>query len=55
MNASKEIRCRFGEETVWQRGFHDHIIRDREDLERHLRYIGENPLYWRSDELYVQE
>ena len=54
MNASKEIRRQFGEESVWQRGFHDHIIRDREDHGKHLRYIAENPLYWHTDELYVK-
>jgi len=54
MNASKEIRRQFGEESVWQRGFHDHIIRDREDHGKHLRYIAENPMHWRTDELYVE-
>ncbi len=28
---------------IWQRRFYDHITRDREDYERHLRYILENP------------
>ena len=41
-------------ESIWQRGFHDHIIRDREDHGKHLRYIAENPLYWHTDELYVK-
>ena len=31
-------------ETIWQRYFHDHIIRNREDYEEHLRYIHENPM-----------
>ena len=39
--------------NVWQRGFHDHIIRNRADLEEHLKYICENPLKWTSDPLYV--
>jgi len=29
---------------VWQRGYTDHRIRDREDYETHLRYIEENPV-----------
>ena len=52
MNASKEIHRIYGNTTVWQRGFHDHIIRDREDYERHVRYICENPQNWMYDELY---
>ena len=55
MNVSKEIRCLFGADEVWQRGVHDHIIRDREDHERHVGYIGENPLRWRFDELYAEQ
>jgi putative transposase len=30
----------------WQRGYHDHIIRDERDLERVRRYIRNNPLRW---------
>jgi REP element-mobilizing transposase RayT len=55
MNVSKEIHRQNGGEPVWQRGFHDHIIRDREDHERHLKYVSENPIYWQSDELYCEE
>lgn len=39
--------------TIWQRGFHEHIIRVIES-ERHYenirRYILENPLRWQEDE-----
>jgi putative transposase len=31
---------------LWQRGFHDHIIRDDRYLERHRRYIAANPARW---------
>ncbi len=41
-------------ENVWQYRSHDHIIRDREDHGKHLRYIAENPMYWHTDELYVK-
>ena len=33
-------------ENIWQRHFYDHIIRNREDYENHLRYISENPARW---------
>ena len=28
----------------WQEGYHDHAIRDEEDLWRHLQYMHENPV-----------
>jgi REP element-mobilizing transposase RayT len=38
-------------ENIWQRHFNDHIIRNYEDYELHLRYIAKNPLFWDQDEL----
>ena len=55
MNASKEIHNRFGKTNLWQRGFHDHIIRDRNDYEKIAKYIDENPMRWYYDELYANE
>ena len=42
-------------ENIWQARFNDHIIRNREDYEEHLRYIHENPTNWLYDELYTEE
>ena len=36
-------------ENIWQRYFNDHIIRNREDYEKHIRYIYENPKRWYFD------
>ena len=55
MNASKEIHSRYGNTTVWQRGFHDHIIRDRHDYEKIAEYIYENPIKWQYDCFYSEE
>lgn len=41
--------------SIWQKSFHDHIIRNREDYEEHLQYIYENPMRWHYDELYTEE
>ena len=41
-------------ENVWQRHFYDHIIRNKEDYEKHVKYIHENPIRWYFDELYVE-
>ena len=40
--------------NIWQRGFHDHVIRGREDYEEIVKYIRENPLRWYYDELYSE-
>ena len=41
--------------NIWQRGAYDHIIRDQNDFDRHLRYICENPFGWQKDEYYSVE
>ena len=41
--------------NIWQYRSNDHIIRNREDYEEHVKYIHENPLRWHCDELYTEE
>ena len=55
MNASKEIRKRCGDIEVWQRGYYDHVIRNREDYLALAEYIQTNPLRWELDKLYEKE
>ena len=38
--------------TVWQRSFHDHIIRDEKDYLKIWQYIDENPSKWEQDCFY---
>ena len=45
--ASKQIGF-----PLWQKSFYDHIIRDEEDYQTHLKYIEENPAKWAEDEYY---
>ena len=33
-------------ENIWQESFFDHIIRNNEDYEEHIKYIHENPIKW---------
>lgn len=40
---------------VWQRSFHDHIIRNEEDLNRIRGYIQTNPSRWTADTYYSDE
>ena len=38
-----------GPDSLWQRGFWEHIVRHRTALERIRRYIAENPSRWYCD------
>ena len=44
---------RLAGEPIWQKSFYDHIIRNEESYLEIWRYIDENPLKWREDELYT--
>ncbi len=38
---------------LWQRSFHDHIVRDERDLTRIREYIQDNPRKWEEDRYFV--
>ena len=40
---------------IWQKSFHDHIIRDRHDYEQIAKYIYENPIRWQYDCFYTED
>lgn len=39
-------------QSIWQRNYFEHIIRNDEDLYRIRKYIRQNPLKWQLDEYY---
>ena len=41
--------------SLFQTSFYDHVIRDRADYEKRVKYIDENPIRWYYDELFVEE
>ena len=41
--------------NIWQYRSNDHIIRNHDDYEEHIKYIHENPIKWFYDELYSAE
>lgn len=45
---SKELNCH-----IFQRSFHDHIIRNESDYQRICEYIETNPARWREDCFYT--
>lgn len=46
---SKNIRPWIQEGPVWQRSFHDHIIRNQNEFEKIWLYIEGNPFKWEDD------
>ena len=40
--------------VVWQRNYHEHIIRHETELNDTRRYIIENPLHWGKDDLHME-
>ena len=55
MAVTKEIHKRNPEMTVWQRSFHDHIIRNQGSYEKIWRYIENNPQKWEEDCFYCKQ
>ena len=52
MAVTKIIRSMEPEKEVWQRSFHDHIIRNQERYELIWMYIENNPIKWEDDCFY---
>ena len=50
---TREIRKRNSEMTVWQRFYHDHVIRDQKAYEKIWAYIEANPMNWEKDCFYI--
>ena len=49
MNSSKQIHAMYPDMAVWQRSYHDHIIRGEDDYREIWNYIDTNPARWRED------
>ncbi|MBR5527571.1 MAG: transposase [Clostridia bacterium] len=42
-------------QPIWQKSFHDHIIRNGSDYEKIAKYIYENPIKWHCDCFYTEQ
>ena len=51
---TREVRKLYPEIQIWQRSFHDHVIRSQADYERIWLYIEGNPQRWVEDCFYVE-
>ena len=54
MNVSRDIHKNGYLYTVWQRSFHDHIIRGESDYLKIWNYIDTNPQKWKEDCFYTE-
>ncbi|MDD7386864.1 MAG: transposase [Firmicutes bacterium] len=52
---TSEIRKSAPKQIVWQRYFHDHIIRNQEQYEKIWLYIHSNPANWEKDRYFNPE
>ena len=50
---SRKIHETAPQEVIWQRSFHDHVIRNQRDYEMIWSYIDTNPLRWEMDRFYT--
>ena len=41
--------------SIWQKLFVDHVIRNRQDYDEHVKYIYENPMKWSLQHLKTEE
>ena len=55
MSVTKKIREQKPGFQVWQRSFHDHVIRNQKQYEKIWMYIENNPLKWEEDCFYFSE
>ena len=55
MSVTKLIHAMGFCEKVWQRSFHDHIIRDQKGYEKIWLYIENNPIKWEEDCFYQRQ
>ena len=55
LNAFKSLTSKHFGESMWQRSYHDHVIRDEAEHQRIWQYIDENPARWEEDCYYVKQ
>jgi len=53
INAFKSLTSRKIGTSIWQRGYHDHIIRNDESYRKIYQYIEQNPTKWKQDRYYI--
>jgi len=52
IGVTKWVRQNTKIDTIWQRNYYDHIIRNEKSLYKIRHYIKYNPLNWKHDDLF---
>ena len=54
IGVTKWMRQNTDVETVWQRNYHEHIIRNEQSYQTISDYIINNPAKWADDKFYLE-
>ena len=52
MNSSKRVHQKYSKLELWQRSFHEHVIRNENDYREIWEHIEANPAKWAEDRYY---
>jgi putative transposase len=52
IGVTKWFRSNTNIETVWQRNYYEHIIRNEQSYQTISKYILNNPAKWKGDKFY---
>ena len=55
MNSSKRTHQKYPDLPLWQRSFHEHVIRNEHDYREIWEYVDANPAKWAEDCYYEQQ
>lgn len=47
------VTKKYGQGSLWQKSYYEHIIRNEKDLQEKRNYILNNPLKWNEDEYFT--
>ena len=51
---TKRAASKAAKRELWQRSFHDHVIRNEKDYQMIWKYIEDNPRKWKEDRFYTE-
>ena len=54
IHGMKAVTTKYLKYSIWQRSYHDHIIRNEQEYRKICQYIDENPAKWVEDKYYVK-
>jgi len=52
-NGTHAMHSLWQQQQIWQKSYHDHIIRNEEEYQKIWEYVDTNPLKWELDKYYA--